>query len=77
MMLIETSKTRKKILRKIDYLEEMGERVLTLQRKGLSNRQIRKRLFGKEMLMAYFTMGHFSGKNLVRSYIENRHGIDV
>lgn len=68
---------RKEILLKIDYLEEMGERVLTLQRKGLSNRQIRKRLFGKEMLMAYFTMGHFSGKNLVRSYIENRHGIDL
>jgi glyoxylase-like metal-dependent hydrolase (beta-lactamase superfamily II) len=67
---------RKEILLKIDYLEEMGERVLTLKRKDLSNRQIRKRLFGKEMLMAYFTMGHFSGKNLVRSYIENRHGID-
>ena len=68
---------RKEILRKIEYLEEMGEQVLTLKSRGLSNRQIRKSLFGKEMLMAYFTMGHFSGKNLVRSYIKNRHGIDV
>jgi glyoxylase-like metal-dependent hydrolase (beta-lactamase superfamily II) len=69
------TRPRNEILRKIGYLEEMGERVLTLQAKGLSNRQIRKTLFGREMPMAYFTMGHFSGKNLVRSYIGNQHGI--
>jgi hypothetical protein len=38
--------------------------------------QIIRRLFGREMPIACFTMGHFSGKNLVRSYTVNRGGIN-
>ena len=57
--------------RKIRYLEGTGERVLELHRQGWSRRRIRRRLFGREMPIAYITLGHFSGANLVRSYIED------
>jgi glyoxylase-like metal-dependent hydrolase (beta-lactamase superfamily II) len=56
---------------KISYLEETGERVLGLRARGLSYRSISRQLFGPEMLIAYYTLGHFSGRNLVRSYIED------
>jgi glyoxylase-like metal-dependent hydrolase (beta-lactamase superfamily II) len=56
---------------KIAYLEEIGQRVLDLDKKGWSRRRIRQNLFGAEMPIAYFTLGHFSGKNLVRSYIDD------
>jgi glyoxylase-like metal-dependent hydrolase (beta-lactamase superfamily II) len=58
--------------KKIKYLEEIGDKVMSLYAKGYSLRQIRKTLFGKETFVAYFTLGHFSGKNLVRSYITNQ-----
>jgi glyoxylase-like metal-dependent hydrolase (beta-lactamase superfamily II) len=57
---------------KIKYLEETAERVWDLHRKGLSRSRIRNELFGKEMLLNYITLGHFSGKNLVRSFIDDR-----
>ena len=63
---------KKEILQKIEYLDELGERILTLHEKGLSNRKIRKLLLGREMRVAYLTMGHFSGMNLVKSYLTNR-----
>jgi len=57
---------------KVEYLERTGERILSLFHKGWSYGRIRKELFGKEMLIAYYTLGHFSGRHLVRSYIEDR-----
>lgn len=63
---------RNEIVRKIEYLRELGERILALYRQGLSYGQIRRKLLGAEMPIAYFTLGHFNGKNLVRSYIEDR-----
>lgn len=63
---------RDAIIGKIEYLKELGERILTLYLQGLSYVQIRRKLLGPEMLIAYFTLGHFDGKNLVRSYIEDR-----
>lgn len=63
---------RKPLTEKIEYLEERGERVLALSNRGWSYRKIRKELFGKEMLISYFTLGHFSGRNLVRSFVEDR-----
>ena len=57
---------------KIDYLEEKGERVLELRAGGLSHRRISRQLFGPEMAIAYYTLRHFSGRNLVRSYIEDK-----
>ena len=62
------------IIRKIEYLTELGESFLALYRQGMSYMQIRRKLLGSEMAITYFTMGHFSGKNLVRSYIEDQPG---
>lgn len=57
---------------KIDYLEEIGDNILTLHRKGLSVPRIRRKVFGQEMPIAYLTLGDFSGYNLVHSYIANK-----
>lgn len=57
---------------KIEYLEKMGEQTLALHRRGWSYRRIRRKLFGREMLIAYATLGHFTGRHLVRSFIEDR-----
>lgn len=54
---------------KIAYLEELGQRIRSLHDRGLSPRQIRRRLFGRELPIAYVTLGHFSGMHLVRSYL--------
>lgn len=62
---------RPELTRKISYLEELGDKVLRLHDKGWSRKAIRRYLLGREGYMAYFTMGDFSGSNLVRSYIEN------
>jgi len=59
----------KDLLEKIDYLEEIGRRVRELHQRGLSPRQIAHRIFGPELLIAYVTLGHFSGKGLVKSYL--------
>jgi len=66
---------RQEIVEKIEYLEELGHRILTLHREGVGDRQISRTLLGREMPIAYFSVGHFSGKNLVRSYFMNRGGI--
>jgi len=62
---------QEELLSKIAYLEDMGGRVLDLHARGWSRRRIRRTLFGPEMTIAYYTLGHFSGRNLVRSYIED------
>jgi glyoxylase-like metal-dependent hydrolase (beta-lactamase superfamily II) len=54
---------------KIDYLEELGERIRSLRDQGLSPRRIRRRLFGREGILTYVTLGHFSGLRLVQSYL--------
>lgn len=59
----------KPIEEKIAYLEELGEMILSLSHQGLSPRQIRRRLFGREISLAYLTLGHFSGVRLVESYL--------
>lgn len=65
---------REELANKIQYLEDVGGQVLALHRKGLSRRRIRLEMFGREMSIAWYTLGHFSGKNLVRSYIEDYTG---
>jgi glyoxylase-like metal-dependent hydrolase (beta-lactamase superfamily II) len=56
---------------KIRYLEEIGAKVLELRNKGLHRNQINNELFGHERAIFYYTLGNFSGRNLVRSYIED------
>ena len=60
------------IIDKIEYLKELGERILSHYRQGLSYSQIRRTLLGPEIAIAYFTLGHFSGTNLIRSFIEDQ-----
>jgi glyoxylase-like metal-dependent hydrolase (beta-lactamase superfamily II) len=59
----------KDLLEKIDCLEETSRRVRELHQRGLSPRQIARRILGPELLIAYVTLGHFSGKCLVNSYL--------
>jgi len=58
------------LARKVEYLEETGDKVRRLHAQGLSPAQIRQALFGREMMIAYVTMGDFSGLNLVNSYLD-------
>jgi len=63
---------KNEIIGKIAYLKELGERILSHYRQGLSYSKIRRTLFGSEIAIAYFTLGHFSGANLIRSFIEDQ-----
>ena len=54
---------------KVEYLEELGERILSLHKNGLSAHHIRDRVLGREMPIRYVTLGHFSGLRLVESYL--------
>jgi glyoxylase-like metal-dependent hydrolase (beta-lactamase superfamily II) len=67
---------REELARKILYLEDIGGRVLALNRKGWSRHRISSKILGREMLIEFYTLGHFSGKNLVRSYIDDYTGGD-
>ena len=66
------TKGRAALKEKIDYLEHIAGQALELHRKGLSYGRIRRTLFGRESRIAYVTLGHFTGKHLVRSLIEDR-----
>jgi len=63
---------KNEIIGKIKYLKELGELVLSHYRQGLSYSQIRRKLLGPEIAITYFTLGHFSGANLIRSFIEDQ-----
>ncbi len=59
---------------KIAHLETLGERVLELDRQGKSVAEIVRALCGGPMLIEFITLGHFSRRWLVRSYLGlNRH----
>jgi len=54
---------------KISYYEKTGKQVLKLRGKGKSVDAIARTLFGGTMFIEIFTLGHFSRRNLVRSYL--------
>ncbi len=54
---------------KIAYLEEFGERVLALHRAGRSVSEIVRAVCGGPMLIEFVTLGHFSRRRLVLSYL--------
>jgi len=56
---------------KIAYLEDLGERVLDLHQKGWRVGAITRALCGGPMLVELITMGHFSRRHLVLSYLRN------
>lgn len=55
---------------KITYLEELGGRVLELHRRGWGVSAIARALCGGLMPIEAFTLGHFSRRRLVFSYLE-------
>jgi glyoxylase-like metal-dependent hydrolase (beta-lactamase superfamily II) len=59
----------RELRQKIAYLEEMGERVLDLRGKGWSVGAISRAVFGAPMFIEVFTLGHFSRRNLARSFL--------
>ena len=58
------------IAAKIGHLEELGERVLALHRQGRSMDQIVHALLGSPMFIELITLGHFSRRWLVLSYLK-------
>jgi glyoxylase-like metal-dependent hydrolase (beta-lactamase superfamily II) len=54
---------------KIIYLEETGEKVLQLSKQGLGIDAIARALFGGPMWIEYVTAGHFTRRELVKSYL--------
>jgi glyoxylase-like metal-dependent hydrolase (beta-lactamase superfamily II) len=54
----------------IRYLEELGQKVMDLNDKGLSAAEIMKQLFGGEYELAEFTQQQFSSLNLVNSFLK-------
>jgi glyoxylase-like metal-dependent hydrolase (beta-lactamase superfamily II) len=54
---------------KIDYLEDLGGKVLKLRHRGASPRRIVQELCGGPMLLEVITLGHYSRRGLVESYL--------
>ena len=60
---------RQHLVEKIEYLEDLGEKIHRLYKEGLSARRIRRRLLGRDPTITFLTLGHFSGQRLVQSYL--------
>ncbi len=58
------------IREKVQYLENLRDRVRELHEQGLSPQAIRQRVLGRETSLAWVTFGHLSGLNLVRSCLQ-------
>ena len=54
---------------KIQHMEELKDKTLELQQKGLPPQKIRRRLLGYEDGMFYLSNGHFSKQNVVNSIL--------
>jgi glyoxylase-like metal-dependent hydrolase (beta-lactamase superfamily II) len=60
---------QQELMSKIVYLEDLGNRVLELIKKGWSPSRIARHTLGKTMWVEIVTLGHFSRFNLVRSFL--------
>jgi glyoxylase-like metal-dependent hydrolase (beta-lactamase superfamily II) len=58
------------IRQKLEYLDQLGDRIRELHARGLGAVAIRQTLFGSEHWVSRITGGDFNGENLVRSYLE-------
>ena len=54
----------------IQYLEDMGHKVMELSNKALSPAEIVQQIFGKESPLAELTQQQFSSLNVVKSFLE-------
>jgi len=57
------------IRRKAAQLEELGATVRHLYEQGLDIDTIKKQILGREPLLLYVTLGHFSGRHLIEAYL--------
>jgi glyoxylase-like metal-dependent hydrolase (beta-lactamase superfamily II) len=62
---------REELNAKIEHLERVGERVLELHRKGWNVPAIARKLFGGPGPIEFLTLGHFSRRHFVLSYLTN------
>lgn len=62
-------KPQEALISKINYLEDLGDKILDLHHKGWGAHKIARALLGGPMWMEVFTLGNFSRRNLVRSYL--------
>jgi len=62
---------RDDLLEKVGRLEDMGAKTLDLFAKGWKVDAIARTLFGSPLFIEFVTLGHFSRRNLVRSYLRN------
>jgi len=60
---------QQELMSKIVYLEDLGDRVMELHKKGWSASRIASQLLGRTMWVEIVTLGHFSRFNLVRSFL--------
>ena len=60
---------KEELSQKINYLEELGSLISKMNRYGYSVNQMTKSLFPKRQAIELFTLGHFSRKRLVRSFL--------
>ena len=61
---------------KIQHMEELKDKTLELQQKGLPPHKIRRRLLGYEDGMFYLSNGHFSKQNVVNSILGIKRSIN-
>jgi len=54
----------------IQYLEDLGHKVMELSNKGLSPAEIVQQIFGDEAPIAEFTQQQFSSLNMVKSFLK-------
>lgn len=57
------------ILAKIEHLEKLGEEIIQRAQQGWSEAQITREILGPPMRVEVITLGHFSRRHLVRSYL--------
>jgi hypothetical protein len=54
----------------IQYLEDLGHKVMELSNKGLSPAEIVQQIFGNEAPIAELTQQQFSSLNMVKSFLK-------
>lgn len=63
---------RKAIEKKLNYLEDVQHKVLSLHESGLSQKEIREKLFPKRHPMHYFSLFENSPKHIINSILQRR-----
>jgi glyoxylase-like metal-dependent hydrolase (beta-lactamase superfamily II) len=65
---------RERLAAKIRWWEELGEKARDLREQGLGVDEITRRLLGREGFLAWFSLGDFSQRNLIRALLDGVNG---